>query len=180
MHSTQRHTQYTKGCELKEIIKTSDTSRILLGEIIFTGLLESQDESSDTEQHVLICFRDLVSYTRITQQEVSLQRVYKIATSFTASTLKELLCHPQQMLMSFTKSEYNRLKGLQSAACLPCTQTHKHLELPVFADVSGCVVDGSHEATEVAHSGLPVFIWSHLPLLCTFKVHLCLFCWSKK
>lgn len=58
------------------------------------------------------------------------------------------------------------------AAALPCTQTDEHLELPVLAYVSGCVVDGAHEAAEMAHSGLPVFIWSHLPLLRTFKVHL--------
>lgn len=59
---------------------------------------------------------------------------------------------------------------------LPCAQTDEHLELPVLADVSGSVVDGAHEAAEVAHSGLPVFIRGHLTLLSTFKVNLCLFC----
>lgn len=54
----------------------------------------------------------------------------------------------------------------------PCTQTDEHLELPVLADVSGRVVDGAREAAEVAYFGLPVFIGSHLPLLCTFKVYL--------
>lgn len=63
-----------------------------------------------------------------------------------------------------------------TAAGLPCTQTDEHLELPVLADVSGRVVDGAREAAEVAHSGLPVFIWSLLPLLCTFKIYLGLFC----
>lgn len=58
---------------------------------------------------------------------------------------------------------------------LPCAQTDKHLELPVLADVSGCVVDGAHEAAEGAHSGLPVLIWGHLPLLSAFEIHLCLF-----
>lgn len=55
---------------------------------------------------------------------------------------------------------------------LPCAQTDEHLELSVLADVSGRAVDGAHEAAEVAHSGLPVFIWSRFPLLRTFKVHL--------
>lgn len=66
-----------------------------------------------------------------------------------------------------------------STVSLPGTQTDEHLELSIFADVSGCAVDGPHEATEVTDSGLPVFIWSHLTLLCAFKIHLCLFCWNK-
>lgn len=59
---------------------------------------------------------------------------------------------------------------MRGAAVLPCTQTDKHLELPVLADVSRCIVDGTHKAAEVVHSDLPVFIWSHHLLLCTFKV----------
>lgn len=55
---------------------------------------------------------------------------------------------------------------------LPGTQTHQHLELPILAYVPRCAVDGPHEAAEVVYSGLPVLIWSHLPLLSTLKVHL--------
>lgn len=69
-----------------------------------------------------------------------------------------------------------RVVMLVSSVGLPCTKTDEHLELPILADVSGCVVDGAHETAEVAHSGLPIFIRSHLALLCTFKVDLGLFC----
>lgn len=61
-------------------------------------------------------------------------------------------------------------------AFLPSAQTNKHLELAILPDVSGCVVDGTHEAAEVPHSRLPVFIRCHLPLLRAFKVPLGLFC----
>lgn len=63
---------------------------------------------------------------------------------------------------------------------LPRPEADEHLELAVLADVPGGVVDGTHETAEVAHSGLPVLIWSHFPLLGTFKVDLRLFCEEEK
>lgn len=65
---------------------------------------------------------------------------------------------------------------------VPCTKTDQHLKLPIFANISRCAVDSTHKTTEVTHSALPVFIWIHLPLLCTFKVDLGFFCqsnWNK-
>lgn len=75
------------------------------------------------------------------------------------------------------------LYGFGGSACvpsLPRTQTNEHLEFPILPDVSGCIVDGAHEPAEVPYSCLPVFIWGHRPLLCAFKIHLWLFCQSKK
>lgn len=66
------------------------------------------------------------------------------------------------------------------AVGLPGAEADQHLELSVLADVPGRAVDGTHEAAEVMHSALPVFIRAHFSLLGTFKVHLRLFCQDGK
>lgn len=140
----------------------SYTSRILKGEIIFTWLPAGQDAASDAEQ----CIHHRKEYSVLTKDS-SAGRI-----DFCCCTSSVYGVGTDTMHVAWA----DMCGRLASAAGLPCTKTDKHLKLPVLPDVSGRVVDGTHEAAEVAHSGLPVFIWSHLPLLRTFKVHLWLFC----
>lgn len=58
----------------------------------------------------------------------------------------------------------------------PGSETHEHLKLPVFADVSGCAVDGTHEMAEMTHPHLPVLILGHLTLFRILKVDQRFFC----